>query len=145
MAPKGQQIRIIKESDFKELVNQAHGTDKATHTYSEYLKKGDNSCNSSPERRSLRKGYSDGYPLCGICLDGGRQKESEFIHRIKPLASGGQEYSRQNSIALCRDCHIEIHDSGGAVSGSIEFNISPEEIIWFDDTPDIFQTEVEKS
>lgn len=43
-------------------------------------------------------------PLCRECLKAGRERPSEEVDHIKPLAEGGAE-TRSNRQGLCKFCH----------------------------------------
>lgn len=61
-------------------------------------------------RDAIRRKYNG---LCVKCLiDYKKIKELEFIHHIKPIKECWEErLDEDNCIALCHDCHKEVHIS----------------------------------
>lgn len=64
----------------------------------------------------LRSAYLQANPLCERCLENEVVKPAEEVHHIKPIGSGtsdlemmGLAYDPNNLMALCKECHHEIH------------------------------------
>lgn len=68
--------------------------------------------------RNLRVAYIRDHPLCERCLERGIAKPAEEIHHIRPFMNATTDIDRwnlllnqNNLIALCQDCHHEIHNN----------------------------------
>lgn len=64
----------------------------------------------------LRNAYIQANPLCERCLEKEIIKPAEEVHHIKPIGTGldelemmGLAYDPGNLMALCKDCHHELH------------------------------------
>lgn len=65
---------------------------------------------------NLRRAYMMQHPLCERCLSNDLVKPTEEIHHIKPISMGTTELEMKelalnpnNLIALCKECHHQIH------------------------------------
>jgi len=67
----------------------------------------------SGEWRKIKNNYIKENPLCELCLNEGNENKSNDVHHITPLSNGGDHFSEDNLIALCKSCHGSIHASGG--------------------------------
>lgn len=72
---------------------------------------------NTPQWKNLRAAYFMQHPLCEKCLERDIVKATEEIHHIKPILTGNSElemkdlaYNPQNLMALCKDCHHQIHN-----------------------------------
>ena len=63
----------------------------------------------SPDWDNVRNSYKKNHPQCELCLNEGKNIPSSDIHHIKPLSLGGHPLSTDNLIALCGDCHLDVH------------------------------------
>lgn len=77
--------------------------------------------------RKMRDTYMKEHPICEECLKKGKVTPAEDIHHRKsPFRGGEVNYGLlldyDNLMALCKDCHGEIH-------AKQQGHISPEEII----------------
>ncbi len=68
----------------------------------------------------LRKAKLTAYPLCERCKDNGNIRPATEVHHIVPvedaLSAAEKEslmYDAHNLMALCHDCHVEIHRQMG--------------------------------
>ena len=59
--------------------------------------------------RDVRIRYMRAHPLCQQCQAYGRTKAAFLVHHIKPINEGGARYDTANLLALCNECHEEIH------------------------------------
>lgn len=68
--------------------------------------------------RSIREGYIISHPLCEKCLERGKISPTEEVHHVIPISTAddvlkmkelGFDYN--NLMALCKDCHHQIHNS----------------------------------
>ena len=88
--------------------------------------------------RKLRDTYMHSHPICEECLKQGKVTPAEDIHHIKsPFHHGEINYSPlldpENLMALCKDCHGNIH-------ASQQGHISPEEVL--KQLDDLFNEEI---
>lgn len=56
--------------------------------------------------KRIRDKYVKAHPNCAIC-----GAETEEVHHIKPLSQGGSLNDRSNLMALCRRCHLKVHEA----------------------------------
>jgi 5-methylcytosine-specific restriction protein A len=93
----------------------------------------------SPEWRKLRKSYKEQHPLCEVCLNKGKKSPSLDVHHIIPMSKGGDLLSIDNLIALCHQCHSEVHDeSFGGVTVSLDMSGT----ISISAPPKVFETKI---
>jgi 5-methylcytosine-specific restriction enzyme A len=59
--------------------------------------------------RALRDRYISTHPLCERCDMAGKTVMADVVHHIRPIDEGGPRLDARNLMALCRDCHEEIH------------------------------------
>lgn len=66
--------------------------------------------------KQLREWYIMNNPLCEKCQEKGIIKSAEEIHHITPISKGKDKlemmdfaYNPNNLIALCKECHHNIH------------------------------------
>ena len=66
--------------------------------------------------RNLRAAYFMQHPLCELCLSQGITKPAQELHHIRRLSSGITDEEQlslladpDNVIALCTECHHQIH------------------------------------
>lgn len=64
---------------------------------------------SSPEWNKVKNSYKKNHQLCELCLNEGNKTPCSDIHHIKPVSLGGEPLSIDNLIALCKDCHSDVH------------------------------------
>lgn len=57
----------------------------------------------------LRLTYLQQQPACEKCLQAGRVTAATLVHHIVPIKDGGARLDPSNLLALCNDCHEEIH------------------------------------
>lgn len=82
-----------KETDMRQLRKKAYNT---------------------TEWRKLREVYMREHPICEKCLEKGKITPAEDIHhKISPFRGGEVNYGllldHDNLMAVCKDCHGEIH------------------------------------
>jgi len=68
--------------------------------------------NSKKWRQKSRK-YKELYPYCEVCLKENMKKPSEIVHHITPISQGGDPFDPNNLLAICKQCHSEIHTGIG--------------------------------
>lgn len=88
--------------------------------------------------RKLRDTYMHSHPICEECLKQGKVTPAEDIHHKRSPFKGGEiNYSLlldpENLMALCKDCHGNIH-------ASQQGHISPEEVL--KQLDDLFNEEI---
>lgn len=54
--------------------------------------------------KKIRNEYIKYHPVCEVC----QIKESSEVHHIVPISEGGK-HDKGNIMAVCRECHDEIH------------------------------------
>lgn len=54
--------------------------------------------------RKVRNEYIKYHPYCEMCLTA----EASEVHHIIPISEGGK-HDKSNIMAVCRECHDEIH------------------------------------
>ena len=54
--------------------------------------------------RKVRNEYIKYHPFCEMCLTA----EASEVHHIIPISEGGK-HDKSNIMAVCRECHDEIH------------------------------------
>lgn len=72
--------------------------------------------------RSMRVRILEAYPVCPVCMDGGRMTASAEVDHIEPHIQH-DFYDEDNLWALCKSCHAKksAHESNGAEpDGSID-------------------------
>ena len=84
----------------------------------------------SSEWGRLKRWYRKQHPLCELCLKEGRETPSREVHHISPISQGGDPLSVDNLIALCKDCHHDVHGLMGTVTinlvtGEYSSSLSP--------------------
>lgn len=57
----------------------------------------------------VRKVYLVRNPLCEMCKKDNRIVPAVLVHHIKPLSEGGSRLNSNNLMALCKNCHEDIH------------------------------------
>lgn len=55
--------------------------------------------------KRIRDKYYSSHPVCELCGD-----PTQEIHHIKPLCEGGT-HDVKNLMALCSECHYNIHEA----------------------------------
>lgn len=70
---------------------------------------------ATTEWKKLRLTYLKEHPLCEECLKKGKVTPAVDIHHIKSFVQKGAinwelGYNPDNLMALCKDCHAEIHN-----------------------------------
>lgn len=58
--------------------------------------------------KRIRDKYAKDHPYCQFCEIKGVSKPTEEIHHIIGVSVGGR-HNRDNLVALCKDCHANIH------------------------------------
>lgn len=78
--------------------------------------------------KKLRDAYIAEHPLCERCLEKGKITAAEQVHHVRPFLSGmsAQEieslaYDHDNLMALCSQCHKEIHQEMGGYGNYSNF------------------------
>jgi 5-methylcytosine-specific restriction protein A len=59
--------------------------------------------------RRVRIAYLRKQPLCEICEKNGLTVPAVLVHHIRPISEGGARLDANNLMALCRECHEDIH------------------------------------
>lgn len=82
---------------------------------------------NTTEWRKLREVYMRQHPICEKCLEKGKITPAEDIHhKISPFRGGEVNYGllldHDNLMAVCKECHAEIHNKQ-------QGHVSAEEII----------------
>ncbi len=88
----------------------------------------------SEDWKNVRDSYKKENPLCELCLNEGRETKTRDIHHITPLRRGGEPFSQENLIALCKSCHKSMH---GTIGGEISI-----ESMLFDEEEKCFTTQL---
>jgi 5-methylcytosine-specific restriction enzyme A len=57
----------------------------------------------------VRNRYIASHPLCERCGERGLTVVASVVHHKVPLDQGGARFDQTNLMALCRDCHEQIH------------------------------------
>jgi tetratricopeptide (TPR) repeat protein len=84
----------------------------------------DNKIYKSIEWKRLKKEYLKNNPICESCLSDGKKAKSKLVHHIIPLRKGGAFLEEDNLIALCKECHYEIHSLSVSIDGNFPNPIS---------------------
>ena len=58
--------------------------------------------------RVLRDWYIQAHPLCEMCLSNNRVTPASEVHHVHEVKDGGRPFDRENLMALCHACHMEI-------------------------------------
>lgn len=48
--------------------------------------------------------------LCEHCKSDGRIVSARLVHHKKAIREGGEPFDAENLVALCNECHAEIHN-----------------------------------
>ena len=92
---------------------------KKTNNYHEKF----NSFYNSPEWKKLRKQeWKDANGLCEMCLKNGIITEAREIHHIIPIEQDwNKRFNYDNLIALCPQCHQNVHDRDSQLQKFLRF------------------------
>ena len=63
----------------------------------------------APARKKFAKKYLAEHPICEIRWDQGCWYKANEVHEPLTRARGGSILSEENSLAVCRYCHVETH------------------------------------
>ena len=73
---------------------------------------------NSPDYKRLRKDFIRYHPLCDVCLEENKVKETEHTHHIVRFMDQPSELLKyallvdeDNIMPLCEDCHHKLHQS----------------------------------
>jgi hypothetical protein len=55
----------------------------------------------------------DQHQQCELCMNEGKEAKSTYAHHIVPIKEGGAKLSEDNLMALCKDCHSDVHSLVG--------------------------------
>lgn len=69
----------------------------------------------------LSKSYKNLNPLCELCFQERKKVPSSIVHDITPIYKGGSKLSVDNLMALCEDCHADIHAEYSGITIDLDF------------------------
>lgn len=96
----------------------------------------------------LRPGYLQEHPLCEVCLKNGRVAAARDVHHLRPVEGATDAvgdtmqdrcYDPTNLIAVCRECHIELHRQMRSHQGQLASSMPKEQTQETQDTSDWVQ------
>lgn len=101
---------------------------KAQAQYKQGYKQRTNNIYANTKWKALRKYYVSKRPYCERCYANGvitSGKDLHHIHLADSNSGKGKEFSIDNVVFLCGDCHIDIHNKlreGKLNNGELDFS-----------------------